>query len=180
MSSPRSQTEYQIGRPTGSCAATGATLAPGEAYVGALVEVLDEDSGVASLERRDYEPGAWSSLEHKPRVFARWRGIVPESNAKPALALDPPALYDLLDQLGEGDDPTRATLRYVLALLLLRKRLLSHAGTRRDDDDGEVILLRRKGEPADAEPIEVSDPGLDPKALSEAATQLGAAIGLEA
>jgi len=179
MRASGSPSEYPIGRPTGVCAATGAALSPGQAYIGALVPAEPEGEDAPVLERRDYALEAWGSLEPKPAVFARWRGVVPQADAKPTLALDPPALYDLLDQLGENEDESRRTLRYVLALLLMRKRLLTHVGTRRDGDGRDVILVRRKGDDPESQPVEIADPSLEPQALSTAAAQLASAIGLE-
>jgi hypothetical protein len=167
-----SQPSYSIGRSPGRCAVTGRHLAPGEPYVAALVE---REAG-EGFERLEYTEEAWEGGARPERLFGYWRAIVPEPNTPPKLFVDDEALLELFDTLGEeteGDSPDRdkLALRFVLTLILLRKRLLKHVGQRHREDVREM-LVRRKGEPAEAPPLAVIDPGLHVSEVESIAAQL--------
>src|SRR5262245_8339457 len=114
---------FHIGHSSGRCAATGRLLAVGEHFVVALVEPEGSDD----LVRIDYSLEAWSrgSRPAPPaRVFGYWKGVVLPPSAKPHALIDDEGLLDLFDQWGEQTDPRRVAFRFVLALILIRKRLL--------------------------------------------------------
>lgn len=191
---------YPISRPTGRCASTGRGLSVGERFVAALVEV----EGQEGLERVDYSVEAWESGARPQlprRLFATWRSVVPESTAKKAQFLPDEELLDLFDRLGEGGgveefqpetgaagaahgepaSPARAeskreAFRYLLTLVLIRRKLLRYEGAR----DG-AIHVRHKPSAAVPEPpvIRVGDPKLDEAAITEAMQQLGEVMALD-
>lgn len=169
------ETTYEIARATGHCAATGETIPPGQVYVAALVERPDQDG----LERIDYSLAAWEAgarPQPPARLFGSWRAKMHEPGAAKRQFIDDEALLDLFDGLAEATEPGRLAFRFVLALLLIRKRLLRHEGSR-----GGAMLVRRTkagGAPQDGNPennplIEVADPGMDEAVLAEATEQLG-------
>ena len=106
--------DIKLHRPRGVCATTGRGFAPGETFYSALVR------GAAGLDRLDLSAEAWTG----PPVNALgwWRSTwqVAES-AGPSLApVD--VLLDVFEELdGRPDD---AALRYLLALQLVRRRVL--------------------------------------------------------
>jgi hypothetical protein len=164
------QPSYQIGRSPGCCAVTGRRLEPGEAYVAALVE-REEGEG---FERIEYCSDAWESGARPERLFGYWRATVPEPNAKPKLLVDDESLLELFDSLGEAAESAsrdQAALRFVLTLILLRKRLVKHVGQRHTSEAREM-LVRRRGEPSDAPPTAVVDPNLDASEVESLASQL--------
>jgi len=168
-----------IARPTGRCAATGAAIEPGQAFVATLVETDD------GLTRLDYSPAAWEkgARPEPPLLFVgSWRTVMPEHDVKPRMFIDDDALNDLFEQLGEATETRRLALRYVLALILIRKRLLRLEGS-----DGSTMLVRPKGvdlppdRGGDGPPlVRVDDPGLDEQTLNEVTEQLGVVLGDEA
>ncbi len=170
---------YEIGRPTGTCAGSGRELNPGEPIVVALVE----REGTDGFDRAEFAAEAWEGLRRTPdgrRIFAHWKSTVSEPNAKQRLLIDDESLTDMFDQLCEGagedgEERSRAALRYLLALVLCRKRLLVMEGAR-GDREGEPggILVRRKGE--EGPPTFVADPGLDDATLAEATEQISALV----
>lgn len=161
---------YSIARSTGRCAATGVELRPGDACVAALAERV-EDEG---LDRLDYSEAAWEGGARPARLFGSWRYVAatPESRRKPFI--DDDALLELFERLGEDDAPRRRAFRFVLALMLIRKRLLRHEGSR-GSGDGSVMLVRARG-PEGWNPedplIEVVDPDLDQRAIGDVTEQL--------
>lgn len=105
--------DYRIHKPQPRCATSDRPLTAGEPFYSTLVR---EDGRIV---RRDVAADAWQGPPDTS--LAWWRSTVPAQDAKPTLApVD--ALLDLLEQL-EGDE-TDAALRYLLSLVLVRRRVL--------------------------------------------------------
>lgn len=188
-------TDYEIGRPGNRCAVSGRDLAIGEPFVGALLEIPEADD----LERIDICPEAWeASHAHEThivevterregdearvrrRVFAYWHGIIPESNKKTDPLIGADSLMGIFDSLEGTDDPKRVAFRYVLSLLLVRKRLLVLEGQRpATDQDPAVLLVRRKADGPEGEVVEVIDPALDEQSIIEVTDQLQSVLNTE-
>jgi hypothetical protein len=109
--------DYEISRATGKCAATGREFKENDFYYAAL---FDSAQG---FERKDYSPEAWTGPpEH---CFCYWKGRVPVREKKPAtIAIDNSILMNLFCRLEDDSSEMRQQFRFVLALLLMRKRLL--------------------------------------------------------
>ena len=161
----------EVGRPTGICAATGRTIQPGEPFVG----VLAEDRTSEVVRRFDFSASAWAAGARPPepwRVVAHWRSMVRVSDAPRRMLADDDELLDILDQSEGEDDPAQVAFRYLLALILIRRRRLRLEGSRTLGEGRTVLLVRRKddrptpsGEYA-GPPMEVIDPGMDREAMS--------------
>jgi len=162
---------FSIGRSTGRCAATGEALEPGAPAVACLVERETDDG----LDRLDYTLSAWESGVRPEGLVAFWRRTVPHPDEKPRLLVDDEELLSLFDQLAGEEARARQVFRYLLALILLRKRLLRPAG-RRGDEDGPVLLVRPRGADAASPPVEVVEPALDEAAIEQATEQLSQAL----
>lgn len=167
---------YDIARPTGVCAATGRRIAAGDRFVAVLIEREEGDR----LERRDYTVEGWSDgaaargVEAPAKVLGHWRATMPEPSADRNARVDDAALEDLFEQVlegQEGETPGRAAFRYVLALLLLRRRVLKRAG---QSESALMVRWVRDGETGEA--FEVRDPGMDGAAIAEAAARLTAVL----
>jgi hypothetical protein len=156
------------------CAHSGTPLAPGEKYVATLVE----RQGAEELERVDYSLAAWEggNRPHPPLyLFASWRATMATPDAKKQqLALDDEELLDLFEQLSDAGDVKRQAFRFLLSLLLIRKRVLRYEGQRPG-----IMLVREVGTDTALPPMEVVDPGSAPEAISAAIEQLGAIMNLE-
>ncbi len=161
---------FAIPRSTNRCASTGETLVPGEMMVVVLLEGESEEE----LERLDYALKAWEGGARPSddrRIFATWRTQVHEPGKKQDAIISADGLLDLFEQLGEAEEPKRLAFRYVLALMLMRKRQLEYVGTK----EGKLLVMP-KGAEEGAEPIEVHDPQasgeLDEQALAELVEQV--------
>jgi hypothetical protein len=109
--------EYEISRVTGKCASSGRDFAEGEIYFAALFDTLQ------GFERKDYSVEAWSGPPEG--CFCFWKGRVPTREKKPAtIAIDNSILMNLFCRLEDDTSPMRQKFRFVLALLLMRKRLV--------------------------------------------------------
>ncbi|MHC5001725.1 MAG: hypothetical protein ACYTJ0_01240 [Planctomycetota bacterium] len=160
-------THYQVARPTGVCAATGEPLDPGAACIATLCE-RSEDEG---FDRHDYSITAWEAGARPDRLFSFWRTVVPRPTEKRQLLVDDEVLMDIFERLAEDDRPRRIAFRFVLALILMRKRKLRFVG-RRGAGDEERWLMRPRGGDPDAAPIEVANPRLSDDDVRERTDQL--------
>jgi hypothetical protein len=167
---------YHIGGPTGRCAATGKPLNVGEAFVATLSETTESDD----LRRADYSVDAWDSGVRPEGMVGSWRGVVPAPDAKKAVIIDDEVVMDLFEQLAEQTEPKRIAFRFVLALMLIRKKKLVCEETRRAKaGEPSVLLVRRRSDPRPPEGpayMEVIDPGLDEEAIEGIMEQFEAVL----
>ncbi len=159
--------EYRVARSTGICAATGRPLEPGSACVAALCE-RPEDEG---FDRFDFCLEAWETGARPDGLFSYWRTTVPRPDAKQKILVDDDVLLDLFDRLADDVRPQRAAFRFILALILMRKRRLRYVGRSGDGDD-ERWLMRPRGADPNSPPIEVPNPQLSEEDIRELSDQL--------
>jgi hypothetical protein len=120
--------DFDISHCTRVCAATGRTFAPGETYF----STLHSDGG--AVVRKDYCAAEWRGPE--ANAIAWWKSRV-DHDARPKLAPQD-VLLNLFAELATR--PDEAEFRYVLGLLLVRRRLLKLDDTRRVGQP-EVMIL---------------------------------------
>ncbi len=167
-----------VSKPSGKCAATGRAIEAGEAFVATLVE----RAGQAGLERQDFCAQAWSqgARPNAPaRLFGNWRSVMPASTEQRKQLLSDEELLDLFEELGAATEPSRLAFRYVLGLMLVRRRVLRMVGERRSDG-ARAMLVRPRGASPDSTPIEVADPGMDEATINDVIEQVGSVVGGEA
>ena len=167
----RLTSSWDIGRFTGRCAATGTPLEPGAPCAVALVEREDE-SGGSPIVRMDFSEAGWNSCERPKGVIAFWRSTVAAPNEKRRGFVDDQTLLDLFDRLGSDDRPHRVRFRFVLMLLLVRKKLLRVTGTESAGGVETWLVLPRGAAEGEA-PSAVVNPKLDEAATREVTEQLG-------
>jgi len=143
---------YDVQRPTGQCAFTGRALEPAERYVATLVETEQED-----LRRLDVSLEAWEAGQRPQGLFSYWKTVVPEAREEPKrLFVDDEVLMNLLHRLADATQPQRIAFRFVLALILMRKKLLRYDGTERRPAEEQ-----KDREPPDERPWWIMTPKLD-------------------
>jgi hypothetical protein len=150
-------------------------LPTGESFVAVLTQSADSEDFV----RLDYSAAAWTEGARPDKsviILGFWRGVVPDPGAKKRLLIDDQSLLELFEQSGEEAEGSaeRAAFRFVLSLILLRKRLLVQEGSK-----GKTMLVRARGTPRPPEGpayMEVADPGLDEGAIARVTEQLGAVL----
>ena len=156
--------QWDVEQGGGCCLGSGRTLAPGEEYYAALV--ANEDRFV----RRDYSCQYWD--EHHPEVFSFWKTRVPEPNQKKKLFVDDEVLINFFERLAGENEPLRINFRFVLALILMRKRLLKYERTQRQGQT-ELWVMRRTGT---TETHEVVNPSLQDEQIEEVSNELGSIL----
>ncbi len=153
--------DWTIHKPLGECCGTGREIQPGEEYFGALVE------GEEGLERRDYSVEYWE--KEKPDVFCFWRSRLPDPDEKKELFVSDEMLMAFFERLGNETDPEKLNFRFVLALVLMRKRKLKYDATKMDGAK-ELWSLRVVGE---KDLVEVVNPHLDDEQIEQLTSQIG-------
>lgn len=123
--------EYKVSRSTRRCFTLDRPLKEGEVYYSVVIEA-DED-----LVRRDYSAECWQGPPSE--AVGWWKNRMPTAD-KQKLVLAPPAvLLDVLRSL--ADHPEKSKGRYLLALMLLRRRLLREVKQGPTEETGETPTL---------------------------------------
>lgn len=168
--------QYSLAAPTRRCASSGREIAPGEKFVAALTQSLETSEFV----RLDFLLEAWEAGARPVKglvLLGFWKSVAIEGEKKRQLLIDDDSLLELFEQTEEATDRERMVFRLVLALILLRKRLLVQEGSR-----GTTMLVRQRGIPRPPEgPAyrEVVDPGLDETSVLNVTAQLAAVLAGE-
>lgn len=166
---------FEVARATGVCGGTGRAIAVGETYVACLWSPTpDEGTSDDRLSRTDYSIEAWVGGSRPPGpIVGHWRTTLPAPNTRKRMLIGDDELLDLFMQLAEATDTKRQAFRYLLALILVRKRILRIESARRRG--ALVVRLRPVGD-APGEVVEVADPGMDEAMVAEATEQLSAVL----
>ena len=163
---------FTVGRFTATCASSGRALASGEPIVATLCDAPADESVSPGFVRRDFALDAWTGGARPEGMVCYWKTVAPAPDEKRRILVDDDTLLELFDRL-EGDDrPQRIGYRWLLCLVLLRKRLLRHVRVDRDGD-AERWLVQRRGADESVPPIAVVNPKLRDEDLQELAEHLG-------
>ena len=159
--------EYQIQPSTRRCAVSGRELQPGERYYGVLVE---EDG---KFIRKDYSVEAWQGAPEG--AFSFWMGRLAPPQGKRRPAIDDEMLLECFQRLEGQLEPHRIRFRYVVALLLMRRRRLRFEETQRDGGQEMLILRCIRGGARHV----VVNPGLTDEELATVQDDVFQALGWE-
>lgn len=135
--------DLKIGRSTRRCAVSGRVLDPGEACYSVLIEKPD------GVERIDIGLDQWNQA---PEDAIGWWLAKPNGNKRDRSFAPNDVLLRLLERW-EGDPEHRA-MRYVLALLLLRRKVLSL-------DETASLLVEPEGESPSSPQLQLYSPQND-------------------
>jgi hypothetical protein len=158
-------TDYQIQTSTYRCAATGRELRPGERYFSVL---LDEGS---TFSRKDFSQEAWNGPPEK--TFSYWQGKVPVGGMPKRPPIDEELLVDCLDRLEGEREPGKLAFRFVLALLLVRRKRLRLEDARREAGHEIMTLRDARG----GTRYQVIDPGLPDEELESVQDEVFRVLG---
>jgi hypothetical protein len=123
--------DYAIQKSSRRCFESDRTLAPGERYYSAIIQKGSE------FIRRDYSAEKWSGP--KDSVVGWWVCKVPEKQTNKKRLAPNHVLLDILQTFLET--PGKESLAYLLALLLLRKKVLgSDSAFHEIDEPADRVL----------------------------------------
>lgn len=119
-----------------ACSHTGVKFADGDHFY-TCIFVDPESDGYL---RKDFSNSAWDELGKTldPQPFSHWRSKFERPEAAPkagvSRAMDKDSAETLLQQMMEDDDPATDKARYILIVMLERKKLLKQVGEKQVDD----------------------------------------------
>ena len=153
--------EWEIDKPLGQCSGSGKKIEYGEEYFAALVETEE------GLARRDFCADYW--LAEKPDVFCYWKTRLPRPDEKKHIFVDDEMLMAFFERLERESEQEKINFRFVLALILMRKRRLKYDSSKVEGDK-EIWRLRIT---ANKEFVEVINPHLDEEQIEQLTSQIG-------
>jgi hypothetical protein len=153
--------EWEIKKTLGRCYGTSRELTVGEEYFAALVQTE------AGFERRDFSTDYWEA--QKPEVYCFWKSRVPNPQQKKKLFIDDAMLLAFFDRLSTEVEPEKVNFRFVLTLILMRKRKLKYDSSR-NEDGREIWTLRVTGEDRKED---VVNPHLSEDQIQQLSEQMG-------
>jgi hypothetical protein len=156
--------DWEVDKPLGQCYGTGRKIEHGEEYFGALIEVED------GLQRRDYCADYWDG--EKPEVFCYWKSRLPQPDEKKQIFIDDNMLMAFFERLENETEQEKVNFRFVLALILMRKRRLKYDATRYEEDK-EIWRLKIVGDKSTTNLVEVINPHLDDEQVKQLSSQIG-------
>lgn len=159
--------EYDISPATGQCGTCQKPLEPGEEFMAAVREVQEE------FERQDYCLACWDGHEGEPAadLFGVWRTRVPQpQERKKKLLVDQSLILNFFERLQDAETPAKISYRFVLALVLMRKKMLVYEGMKKSPDGQDRWLMRLKGTD---QQYELIDPKMDEEKIAEVSQHLG-------
>lgn len=124
-------TEFEVQRCSRHCAVTERLLEPGEEFFSTLVE-----EGDATV-RHDYSREAWEGPPDD--IIGWWKATAPMPDAHKVHWAPNDVLLDYFERL--EDDKAQRDLRYIMALLLVRRRVARHEETETNDEGQEIMTI---------------------------------------
>jgi hypothetical protein len=159
---------YDVARPLGKCHVTGDTISPGDKFMAALRETPQ------GFERVDVSMPAWPNFDRKD-IVAFWTATMPAQEQKKKLFVDDEVLCDLFERLKETTEPPKLNFRFVLGLILMRKKMLIY-DTSRTEDGKDIWEMHFKGR---EDKLDLLNPKLDESQMAEVSQQLGQILNEE-
>lgn len=143
--------EWKIKGRAHVCCVTGQPFVENEPFYTALFEDENDEEGFI---RRDYCVAAWQQERAALRPFSHWRSLYDPPHAEPARreVVEKEGAETLLRRLIEEDDPLSENTRFILSLMLERKKSLRETDSRslgtarlriyEHAKTGEVFIIR--------------------------------------
>lgn len=146
---PAVVTEYEIQGPTRVCSASGRELKPGERFFAVLA---DRDGRFV---RTDYAAEQWPGPPDK--AIAYWSGRVPPTDRPQKPVINDDLLMDCFLRMADALEPNQIRFRYVVTLLLMRRKRMKFEDTKRDEIGQDVLVVR---DAKTGDRFEIQDPRL--------------------
>ena len=123
--------DLEVHRCTRQCAKTDRLFSPGET----IYSVLLSDGG--QIKRLDYAADAWQ--EPPDTAMAWWKSQLPGANAKRVHWAPNEVILDYFDRL--QNEEAKADVRYVLTLLMIRRRIVRLEHVSASESGNEIMLV---------------------------------------
>ena len=127
----REMFEYEVQRCTRRCHGTDRELQAGEPFFSVLVPER------AQVVRHDFSVQAWKGPPDN--ALGWWKSQMPDPSARKLHWAPNDVMLHYFEQLAQ--QPERNDIRYVLGLLMIRRRVLRLEESEHDESGGEVLVL---------------------------------------
>jgi len=156
--------EWEVEPAKGRCAVTGRGFQEGEEFYTVLFQEGE------SFRRADYGVDAWAGPPEGS--FCHFKTRVPVKEKRKQLLADNETLVSFFTRLGDQTEPAGVQFRFVLALILMRKRMLRYEGSATEDgaEVWHMVLA------ADRSEHRVVNPRLTDAQIETVSGQLGAIL----
>lgn len=159
--------DWQIQKTLGQCCGTGDEFEVGSEYIATLIETPE------GFERRDFSIDFWQ--REKPDVYCFWKTKMESPEQKKRLFVDDDMLMTFFERLTDETEQDKINFRFILALVLMRKRILKYLSSEAKDN-GETWQLRVTGE---NRTVEVVDPHLSEEQIEQLSSQVGQILQID-
>lgn len=145
--------DWNIQKPSKACCACSKQFDEGALQFSALFDTGEQ------FVRNDFCPECWENKAAEQRAFSFWKARVPTKEEERKLLVDDNVLLDFFIRLSHEQAEQaehKVKFRYILALVLMRKKVLRFQDILRDGEK-EFLMLRYPKEDLE---FKVLDPGL--------------------
>ena len=163
-----SNSGYQLAKPQGRCAVSNGPIEPGQKFMAALRETP------GGFERVDVSLVKWPEFDRKD-VLGFWQTVMPRAEQKKKLFVDDQVLCEIFERLADTTEPAKLNFRFVLGLILMRKRMLVYESSR-CENDRELWTVRFRGR---EDKLDLLDPKLNEQQVADVSRQLGEILNEE-
>lgn len=113
-------------------------------------------------------PHEWEGFLFKNQLIAHWLATMPAHEQKKKLFVDDEVLLTVFERLQETTEPTKLRFRFVLGLILMRKRLVIYE-SQHDEGATNLWTVRLRGREGT---MELVNPHLSEDQVGDVAAQL--------
>ena len=156
--------DYELMRTEGKCSVSGRSFQEGEDFYSVVIETP------TGFERRDIAEDCWDGPPAEAMCFFKTRLAKKEKPHR--TFVDDEVLANFFLRLSGNEEPLKLRFRFVLSLILMRKRVLKYARTIQEDG-GEYWEMRMV---RDKSLHKVFNPVLNDAEIEELTGELGAIL----
>jgi hypothetical protein len=184
--------QWKVDRSAGACASCEKALGPGDTRFSALYEEpgdQNQQDDQSTLVRRDFCADCWPARQGGGE-FSFWRMVIPEpeedenddGKRRRSKLIDTDTLLDILRDTPDSADPQKARFRFVIALMLMRRKKLKFVSIGRGpapDGSGprDVLVLKMAGK-GQKQTLEIADVKMSEEEMISAQDEVGTLIGM--
>ena len=162
------QQDWTIQSRAERCSVTGVEFQDGEYFYTLL---FDE---IAGLRREDLSEAAWKERNDNLQTYSFWRSKFEMPPPAPPETVSKHTAEDLLRRYMEESSSQHAAARYLLAVMLERKRILREVQTKRTPDGEQTRIYEHV---KTGEVFVIPDPQLRLDQIAQVQQEVGALLG---
>jgi len=160
-------TEWRILRGEKRCTLCQKPFEEKENYYSALYDRK------TTFERLDFCTACWKG--ETAEMFSFWQTRTPMKDEKRKLLVDDDVLLDFFRRLEGAEDELKVNFRYILALVLMRRKILKFTDVKRGEGSETLVLTL----PKEKATFEVRNPQLDEEKIVRVTEEVGKILNVQ-